>query len=463
MGMIIAHNLMAMNADNQYNKVNKKQAKSTEKLSSGFKINRAADDAAGLAISEKMRRQIRGLDRAKFNIDEGISLCQTRDGALGEVHEMLQRMNELSVQAANGTLSQQDRAFLQVEVNQIASEINRIGESTTYNEIPIFDYKEMITIPEQEVKLVQSEAIGTGYMTEAYKYGENQYAPAANLDFSAINKYSVSGLYGKSFSFTCSASCPEAFKFTFIDGNGSSDSATNLSGQVEHRYQIDIHGLKTGEQVLDKLYSVVKNNMPNRYTPDSSGSLLVSHSNRMIRTSPTSMAIASTSTYPTPEQAKNIFKSSSSPYGKANCSELGSAIIGEQQLAALAIQAGSEKDQVIYVEMEKMNAVEIGVDPLDISTEESARNSIGKVKGAIDIISGQRSAAGADQNRLEHAYRINDNVVENTTASESQIRDTDMAKEMVQNSIQNILLQSGVAMMAQANQSGQQVLSLLNN
>lgn len=463
MSIVVAHNLMAMNANLQFNKTDKKQAKSTEKLSSGYKVNRAADDAAGLAISEKMRRQIRGIDRAKYNIEDGISLCQTRDGALAEVHEMLQRMNELSIQSANGTLDDNDRSYIQEEVNQIVDEINRIGETTTFNEIPIFDYKETVTVPAQDVKLVQSGAIATGHLTESYKLGENSYAPAANLDFSAINKNTISGLYDKSFKFTCSESCAEAFKFTFVDGDGSSDKATNLSGKVTHNYTIDIHGLKTGDQVLDKLFTVVKNNMPNNFTPQAGGTdLLVSHSNRIVRTSASSFALVGSGTYPTPQQAESKFKNSNSQYGKADCSEIANATIAEYEKKALAIQAGLEKEDVIYIEMDKMNAKEIGVDPLDVSSQESAQNAINKVSGALDIISEQRSNAGADQNRLEHAYNINDNIVENTTAAESQIRDTDMAKEMVQNSIQNILLQAGTAMITQANQSGQQVLSLLN-
>ena len=137
--LIVAHNMMAANAQRQFGIVDKRKASSTEKLSSGYRINRAADDAAGLAISEKMRRQVRGLAQASMNCQDGIGLCQVRDGALGSVHEILQRMNELAVHSANGTLSEEDRSYIQEEVDNLVAEINRIGKDTSFNEIPVFD------------------------------------------------------------------------------------------------------------------------------------------------------------------------------------------------------------------------------------------------------------------------------------------------------------------------------------
>ncbi|MCR4787099.1 MAG: flagellar hook protein, partial [Lachnospiraceae bacterium] len=135
--MVIQHNLQALNSYRMMGITNSSQAKSTEKLSSGYKINRAADDAAGLAISEKMRRQIRGLTQASLNCQDGISLVQIADGALNEVHDMLHRCSELSVKAANGTLTDMDRSYIQSEVDQIVSEIDKIAERTTFNEIPV--------------------------------------------------------------------------------------------------------------------------------------------------------------------------------------------------------------------------------------------------------------------------------------------------------------------------------------
>ena len=143
--MVISHNMLALNANRQFNIINKNKAKSTEKLSSGYRINRAADDAAGLSISEKMRRQIRGLSQGVKNTEDGVSLCQVADGALSEVSAMLHRITELSVQSANETNSEQDRQYIQEEINQILQEIERISDTTTFNEKALFKEEENIT------------------------------------------------------------------------------------------------------------------------------------------------------------------------------------------------------------------------------------------------------------------------------------------------------------------------------
>jgi flagellin len=248
------------------------QAKSTEKLSSGYKINRAADDAAGLAISEKMRRQVRGLTQASANAQDGISCVQTAEGALNEVHDMLQRMNELAVKAKNGTNQSTDREYINKEVQNLISEINRVSSTTTFNE--------------------------------------------QNL----------------------------------------------LNGEFSE--------------------------------------------------------------------------------GKA-------------------LQVGSEANQVITLTINSMSAGSIGVSGVSVSTDTAASDAINSIKAALESVSNQRADLGAIQNRLEHTIKNLDNVVENTTAAESQIRDTDMASEMVKFSNNNILAQAGQSMLAQANQSNQGVLSLL--
>ena len=271
--MIVQHNLTAMNSNRMLGLTSSSQAKSTEKLSSGYKINRAADDAAGLAISEKMRRQIRGLTQASENAQDGISCVQTAEGALAEVHDMLQRMNELAVQSANGTNMSTDREYLQSEVAALKDEINRIAESVTFNEQKL------------------------------------------------------------------------------LDGN---------------------------------------------------------------------------------------FK-------------------------GVELQVGSEGtgNNTIAITIESMSTADIGIEDVDISTADDAQTAIEDIKEALINVSKQRSDLGAVQNRLEHTINNLDNVVENTTAAEAQIRDTDMASEMVKFSNNNILAQAGTSMLAQANQSNQNVLSLL--
>ena len=267
--MIVQHNLTAMNSNRMLGLTSSAQAKSTEKLSSGYKINRAADDAAGLAISEKMRRQIRGLTQASENAQDGISCVQSAEGALAEVHDMLQRMNELAVQSANGTNMSTDRAYLDAEVTQLKAEINRIADSVTFNEQKLLD--------------------------------------------------------------------------------GSFDTT---------------------------------------------------------------------------------------------------------------LQVGSEQGNEIDIAIDAMDADTLQLTG-NISTAASAKTFIGQVKTALITVSTQRADLGAIQNRLEHTINNLDNVVENTTSAEAQIRDTDMASEMVKFSNNNILAQAGTAMLAQANQSNQNVLSLL--
>jgi flagellin len=269
--MVVQHNLRAMNSNRMLGVTSSAQSKSTEKLSSGFKINRAADDAAGLAISEKMRKQVRGLTKAVSNAQDGISCVQTAEGALAEVHDMLQRMNELAMQAANGTNSDTDRGYLNSEVEALTSEIDRIGNTVTFND-------------------------------------------------------------------------------------------QNL-----------LNGSFTGKK----------------------------------------------------------------------------------------LQVGFTADDQITISISKIAAASIGVGSVDISTSTGAFSALAAISTAINNISEMRSDLGAIQNRLEHTVNNLNNVVENTQAAESQIRDTDMATEMVKYSNNNILAQAGTAMLAQSNQANQNVLSLL--
>jgi flagellin len=271
--MVVQHNLTAMNSNRMLGLTTSSQAKSTEKLSSGYRVNRAADDAAGLAISEKMRRQIKGLTQASRNAQDGISAVQTAEGALTEVHDMLQRMNTLAVQASNETMTSTDRAYLDQEVQALKSEIDRVASTTTFNEQNLLD------------------------------------------------------------------------------------------------------GSFTG---------------------------------------------------------KNL-------------------------------QVGAESGQYIGISIASMKASGIGVSGVSVSgnTNVNAESAISTIKNALKSVSSQRADLGAVQNRLEHTIKNLDNVIENTTSAESAIRDTDMATEMVAYSNANILAQAGTSMLAQANQSNQNVLSIL--
>ncbi|MBR1862348.1 MAG: flagellin [Lachnospiraceae bacterium] len=269
--MVVQHNMQAMNSNRMLGLTQSTLSKSTEKLSSGYRVNRAADDAAGLAISEKMRRQIRGLTQASRNAQDGISMVQTAEGALNEVHDMLQRMNELAVQSANGTLvSSQDRTYVNLEVSALIHEIDDVANNTKFNGI----------------------------------------------------------------------------------------SLLNVSTTIK-------------------------------------------------------------------------------------------------------LQVGTEASHKLTISLEKMTAKGLKVSGVTVSTQAGASKAISTIKAAINQLNKLRSKLGAYQNRLEHKIANLDNVVENTTAAESRIRDTDMASEMVKYSNANILQQAGQSMLAQSNQSNQGVLSLL--
>lgn len=464
----VVNNMFAMNASRNLNITTGRKAKDTEKLSSGYRINRAADDAAGLSISEKMRKQIRGLSQGVDNSGDGISLCQVGDAALAEVHDMLHRITELSIQSANGTMSELERADIQGEVAHLISEIGRIGETTTFNGIHIFDLAGKVKEELIQMDLIESPSADAGYMSEIYKDGATYY-PAVTMDFGAINAVSVKKLYGKSFSFGCSQSCSETFKFTFLNGNGSQSSVTNRWGSTTHEYKIDIHGLKTGSQVLNAIFSYVCDNPPGPsaskpYVP-SGNRIQVSHSNYLIKEDNEHFIMRATIGYNSEQAAQNqidqVFANSGNPYsGKVDFAEVTGS--SETRITNLfPIQYGAESGEALDLEVERMNTDILGITDLDVSTVLGCNDAIDRTKDALETINRQRAKIGAQQNRLEHTIANEDNIVENTTASESRLRDMDMAKGMVSYSIVNILQQAGQSMLAQANKSNQGVIDLL--
>ena len=342
--MVVQHNLTAMNSNRMLGLTQSSQAKSTEKLSSGYKINRAADDAAGLSISEKMRRQIRGLTQASLNASDGISCVQTAEGALNEVHDMLQRINELAVKGENGTLTSVDRSYIQSEVKQLMSEIDRVQSTTTFN----------------EQNLLDGSFTNKGLQVGA-ESGQHIAVTIADMNTKAL----INVALGKK-----------------ADGKGTADPKKVTKFKVDH---LDTTTLDADNKPADDIYDKA------------------------------------------PEDTKT----------------------GKISLTAEML------DKFYQVEDGK----KIDTDNAPTAADFAALNAF--AKSALKTVSQQRSDLGAVQNRLEHTIKNLDNVVENTTAAESQIRDTDMATEMVKYSNNNILTQAGQAMLAQANQSNQGVLSLL--
>ena len=338
--MVVQHNITAMNSNRMLGLTTSAQAKSTEKLSSGYKINRAADDAAGLSISEKMRRQIRGLTQASANAQDGISCVQTAEGALNEVQDMLQRMNELAVKGENGTLTSADRSYIQAEVKQLMSEIDRVQSTTTFNEQSLLDGS--FSNKGLQVGAESGQHIGI-----------------------TIKNMNTNELIGN------------AIRKETTFGTNHVEEGTN-STDVTNGYKESIEdGDNTlTSKMLEKFYYFEQTNMI---------------------------------------------------------------------------------DTTTFTDVAPADALD--TDNAPTAADFAALNAF--AKSAIKDVSQQRSDLGAIQNRLEHTISNLDNIVENTTSAEAQIRDTDIATEMVRYANNNILQQAGTSMLSQANQSNQLALSLL--
>ena len=407
--MVVQHNLTAMNSNRMLGVTTNKQAKSTEKLSSGYKINRAADDAAGLSISEKMRKQIRGLTQASSNAQDGISAVQTAEGALNEVQDMLQRMNELAVKAANGTNSEDDRNYIQDEVNQLIKEIDRVSTTTKFNETYLLkgDDANKATIANQAVTVVETKA------------GDD-----ANKAIYTI---------------TMGVTAPTT------DG-AKSDVTMSLAGKT---YSVTVEAGDTQKNIADKFVNAIN---ADQLDGGAIGKFTAAKDGNNI-----TLTAAK-------EGVDTLIKGENAEFNASGILTLD-----------LHVGADSTADNQISVDIKQMSADVLGLKTGKSSTtaaekdtllvngkdDTNARNAIDTIASALQEVSKQRSALGAAQNRLEHTIANLDNVVENTTSAESSIRDTDMATEMVKYSNNNILAQAGQAMLAQANQSNQGVLSLL--
>ena len=432
--MVVQHNMQAANANRMLNVTTGAQSKSTEKLSSGYKINRAADDAAGLSISEKMRKQIKGLDRASTNAQDGVSCVQTAEGALTEVHSMLQRMNELAVQSANGTNSETDRKAIQDEVDQLSKEIDRVSETTKFNETYLlkgdngsngntkaFAAGDTIGTVDGVTVKAKGTTVATLSDNGDIKIGTVQLV-SSNADITIEKPDDANS---KSANVTKVVSDGTNVTVTLKDGKEETDTVTN----IKTKYEID--GTKKGTAIISK----------------------------ELKAETINAEISGTYTGNLDKLAVGADVNAKLAIGSAGTSALSSDT--KALILNLHVGADSESTNKISIAIDSMSAKGIGVNGLDVSTEAGATNSIDTIKDAIQKVSSQRSSLGAVQNRLEHTINNLDNVVENTTSAESRIRDTDMAKEMVNYSKNNILAQAGQSMLAQANQSNQGVLSLL--
>ena len=433
--MVVQHNLTAMNSNRMLGLTTASQAKSTEKLSSGYKINRAADDAAGLSISEKMRKQIRGLTQASLNAQDGISAVQTAEGALTEVHDMLQRMNELAVKAGNGTMSADDRNYVQNEIDQLVNEIDRVSETTKFNETYLL--KGDAASNGNKKTFAANDVLGTvDGVTVAAKGGTlGEKTDGAEIKIGTVKVVSSDA----KFTIADAAAQTKAEKVVKITSDGTNATVT----------------LKDGTEVTKAKADILKDYGINA---TAAGSATIS---KQLELETTDAATTGTYTGNLNDLAAGAAVNVKLAIGASGSTALSSS----EKALILSFQVGADTtaENKIEVSLESMSAKGIGVNGLQVNGTDStnADAAVKTIATAIQKVSTQRSALGAVQNRLEHTINNLDNVVENTTSAESQIRDTDMATEMVKYSNNNILAQAGQAMLAQANQSNQGVLSLL--
>ena len=632
--MVVQHNMQAANANRMLNVTTSAQSKSTEKLSSGYKINRAADDAAGLTISEKMRKQIRGLDRASTNAEDGVSAVQTAEGALTEVHSMLQRMNELATQSANGTNSTTDRQAIQDEIDQLTTEIDRVSETTKFNETYLLKgdtdgatsaknvnahdaglagklvangdgtstfkldkaladgdnvtiagkkytigsttastdgFEKLDTLGAKKVSVGDSvtDANGnkktlvdkfsnTGTAANIYEAGDKikidgkEYTIAATTDLSKTTGAELSSAdaqqmvsealaNGKEASFTAKATAKGIYAanatmdvkiVSALDTNEVSSLGIATTAEVS-----DLKGtaLAAGDVVslsgkaitatakapanMSTVKDIVKSLQENdaiqiggktitisdktsladdKYTVNDALSLLndkdtVNFDNVTSAEGKAALTVSglkASTDYTAVDtkvaasgdnviSAKDAYSMMAEELQKA--SSIGADVAAEvksdnsgnftirqgtvdvKEALSFNLHVGADADSTnkITVDIDSMSSAGLGIKGIKADTEQDATYAIDAIADAISQVSSQRSALGAIQNRLEHTINNLDNVVENTTTAESRIRDTDMAEEMVNYSKNNILAQAGQSMLAQANQSNQGVLSLL--
>ena len=433
--MVVQHNLTAMNANRMLSSTTSSLSKSTEKLSSGYRINRAADDAAGLSISEKMRKQIKGLTQASSNAQDGISCVQTAEGALTEVHSMLQRMNELAVQAGNGTMSKDDRQNIQDEMDQLVSEIDRVSETTKFNETYLLKGDDVSN--GNTKKYAEDDVIGSidGVKVQAKGTTADELTDGAEIKLGTVT---VKSSNDTSFAIA-EADVTKAENVVSVSSDGTNTTVTLKDGTEKTDTKDAIqttYGIETkaaGSATI--LKSLKAENTNATVTGNYTGNL----DNLKVG------------------DAVNVKLTVGSSGATALSTSAKSLVLSFQ------VGADTTAENKIDVTMESMSAKSIGIEGISVTgkTSTNADKAVDTIGNAIKKVSSQRSALGAVQNRLEHTIANLDNVVENTTSAESRIRDTDMAEEMVAYSKNNILIQAGQSMLAQANQSNQGVLSLL--
>ena len=523
--MVVQHNMSAMNANRMLSGVSSAQSKSTEKLSSGYRINRAADDAAGLSISEKMRGQIRGLNQASTNAQDGISLIQTAEGALNESHSILQRMRELSVQAANGTETDDDREAVQNEIEQLQSELTRISDTTEFNTMKLLDgsqsgskvqvsvsksaesnlktvdataqvnkmgaavaendggdSKLSVTVLDKngnatttEVTVSYDKAAGTfsanGKTLKAVG-AQNDNASAKQVG-DALKEALEATDFGKNYDITNDAgtlsftakekgSTSDAILTSYNGGATEATTKTADTGTDEYQQIAEGIGVYDGSgNIEDKIFTV--NGERFLYVTDPAKLGDDYKDVNYVKVTGTNAQNADGSDAKTMAALIKSKTGIEAETDKAAKTTLNLKPSSTATGKGIELQIGANEGQTMSFTLDDMSADALGVggSSVNLSTQESAKTATTTIDAAIKKVSKARGQMGAVQNRLEHTINNLDTASENLQTAESRIRDTDMAEEMVNYSKNSILAQAGQSMLAQANQANQGVLTLL--
>ena len=513
--MRIQHNIAALNSYRNLTGNNNAVSKNLEKLSSGYRINRAGDDAAGLAISEKMRAQITGLNTAQKNAQDGVSLVQTAEGAMTEVHSMLNRMVELADQSANGTYADEvDRENLQKEISSLKEEINRIADSTNFNGINLLDGSlstgKLPTFTGLD-GLTPTTIAATGNKTEL-TIGNVAANVAQGKEYSLTFNYTDANGAAKEKTIKLTAKNNQ----TLVDANGN-DYALKTPGQAtEEEMAKAFAGALSADSEVGGQFTVTANagklSFVSKETGSTGGSKVLAATTKYDTTSATLTAAQTAGTdakveydFTNMEKDKvftvngekfvfatvgkqfdsdvNVLETKGTNPDADEVGKMAGMIANKLGLSdeqvkddgtkitfsasagngGLTLQIGDTADSFnqMTVSVGDMHAKALGISDIDISTQAGAKAAVDKIKSAINSVSSTRGDLGAIQNRLEHTINNLSVSSENMTAAESRIRDVDMANEMMAYTKNNILVQSSQAMLAQANQLPQGVLQLL--
>jgi flagellin len=457
--MIIQHNISSMNANRQLGITQGNLQKSTEKLSSGYRINRAGDDAAGLAISEKMRGQIRGLSQASTNSEDGISLVQTAEGALQETQNIIQRMRELAVQSANDTNTDDDRTQIQKEITQLTNEVDRIATTSEFNTKKLLDGSQA-GVTQQKDGSASVEGTFTNGMVSLGAIKASEAALVSRNDVIRItiqNDITAGG----------------DLKTLVINQQATVTDCTKVAGKA----------ITTSQgATMESINGYGRQDQTNTVITISEGAIKIA--NVCVGSKSDQLAISDVSKFKNQDKLTNALTISFTGFGNLKAGdvitislEAGNAssatVVGKE---SLRLQVGANAGQEIDLSINSMKAKDLGIvqtsgstsdastvgQALDVTSQAKASLAIESYDRALQQISTERAKLGAVQNRLEHTISNLDTSEENLQSAESRIRDVDMADEMTSYSKSNILQQAGTSMLAQANQSNQTVLSLLS-